>query len=284
MSGVIEVLIFGFLISSLYALVAVGFTMIFGVAGVLNLAHGAFAMVGAYIAVWGLGMGWSFPVAALVALAGMALFTPLVHRVLIRPIQHQPIIVFLATLLFAVVLEQVVILLFGFHSYLLPPLVEGGFSLLGTRITYNRVAASAIALLVILALWLFVTRARMGKAILALSMERKGAALVGIPAEKITLWVWAISGVLAAIAGLFIASFFGLSPLEERLLLVIAFSTVVLGGLGSIPGSLWAAFIIGYAETIAVQFAPEARGLASLVILLIVLTLKPQGLFGRAAS
>jgi len=284
LSGVIEVLIFGFLISSLYALVAVGFTMIFGVAGVLNLAHGAFAMVGAYIAVWGLGMGWSFPVAALVALAGMALFTPLVHRVLIRPIQHQPIIVFLATLLFAVVLEQVVILLFGFHSYLLPPLVEGGFSLLGTRITYNRVAASAIALLVILALWLFVTRARMGKAILALSMERKGAALVGIPAEKITLWVWAISGVLAAIAGLFIASFFGLSPLEERLLLVIAFSTVVLGGLGSIPGSLWAAFIIGYAETIAVQFAPEARGLASLVILLIVLTLKPQGLFGRAAS
>ena len=284
MSGVIEVLIFGFLISSLYALVALGFTMIFGVAGVLNLAHGAFAMVGAYLAVWGLSLGWSLPVAALFALAGMALFAPLVYRVLIRPIQHQPIIVFLATLLFAVVLEQVVILLFGFHSYLLPPLVEGGFSLLGTRITYNRVTASAIALLVILALWLFVTRARMGKAILALSMERKGAALVGIPAEKITLWVWAISGVLAAIAGLFIASFFGLSPLEERLLLVIAFSTVVLGGLGSIPGSLWAAFIIGYAETIAVQFAPEARGLASLVILLIVLTLKPQGLFGRAAS
>jgi branched-chain amino acid transport system permease protein len=284
LSGVIDVLIFGFLISSLYALVALGFTMIFGVAGVLNLAYGAFAMVGAYIAVWALSLGWSLPAAALLGLAGMAIFSPLVYRVLIRPIERKPIIVFLATLLFAVVLEQVVILLFGFNSYLLPPLVEGSFSLLGTRITYNRVAASAIALLVIVALWLFINRTRMGKAILALSMERKGAALVGIPADKIILWVWAISGVLAAIAGLFISSFFGLGPLEERLLLVIAFSTVVLGGLGSIPGSLWAAFIIGYAETIAVQFAPEARGLASLVILLIVLTLKPQGLFGRAAS
>jgi branched-chain amino acid transport system permease protein len=284
LSGVIDVLIFGFLISSLYALVALGFTMIFGVAGVLNLAYGAFAMVGAYIAVWGLSLGWSLPAAALFALAGTALFSPLVYRLLVRPIEHKPIIVFLATLLFAVVLEQVVILLFGFNSYLLPPLVEGSFSLMGTRITYNRVAASAIALLVIVVLWLFINRTRMGKAILALSMERKGAALVGIPAEKIILWVWAISGVLAAIAGLFISSFFGLGPLEERLLLVIAFSTVVLGGLGSIPGSLWAAFIIGYAETIAVQFAPEARGLASLVILLIVLTLKPQGLFGRAAS
>ncbi len=284
MSGVIEILILGFLISSLYALVALGFTMIFGVAGVLNLAHGAFAMVGAYLAVWAMkAWGWSLPVATVFAVMGMALFAPLAYRVLIRPVEHNPIIVFLATLLFAVLLEQAVIFVFGPNSRILPPLVEGSFTLLGTRITYNRLAASVIALAVIVLLWLFVNRARMGKAILALSMERKGAMLVGIPAERIILWVWAISGALAAIAGLFISSFFGISPLEERLLLVIAFSTVVLGGLGSIPGSLWAAFIIGYTETLVQQFAPEARGLASLVILMIVLTVRPQGLLGRAA-
>lgn len=285
MSGIIEVLILGFLISSLYALAALGFTMIFGVAGVLNLAHGAFAMVAAYMAVWAMStVGLSLPAAAVFAILGMAVLAPVLYVLLIRPVEHRPIIVFLTTLLLAVVLEQIMGLVFSFNSRILPPLVQGSMTLFGTRIPYNRLAASAIALLIILGLWLFVTRARVGKAILALSMERKGAALVGIPARHIILWVWAISGMLAAIAGLFISSFFGISPFEERLLLVIAFSTVVLGGLGSIPGSLWAAFIIGYSETIIQQFAPEARGLASLVILMIVLTLRPQGLLGRAAA
>jgi len=280
----IEVLIFGFLISSLYALIAVGFTMIFGVAGVFNLAHGAFAIAGAYLAVWALGMGLGLPVALIVAIGSMAILAPLFYRLLIRPIERSPIVVFLVTLLFAVLLEQVLILLFGAIPRTLPPLVEGSIQMLGSRISLNRLAASAIALIVMAALWLFVNRTKMGKAILALSMNRRGAALMGIPTERIILWVWAISGALAAISGLFIGSFLGLHPFEERLLLVIAFSIVVLGGLGSIPGSLWAAFIIGYAETIAVQFAPEARGLSSLVILMLVLALRPQGLLGRAAA
>lgn len=284
MGGVVEVLILGFLISSLYALIALGFTMIFGVAGVLNLAHGAFAMVGAYLAVWALSWGWSLPAAAAFAVVAMAVLAPLAYLLLIRPIEDRPIIVFLGTLLFAVVLEQIIGLLFSFNSRILPPLVDGILVVGGTRIPYNRLAASALALLIIGALWLFVNRTRMGKAILALSMERRGAALVGIPTNRIILWVWTISGALAAIAGLFVGSFFGISPLEERLLLTIAFSTVVLGGLGSIPGSLWAALIIGFSETIVQQFAPEARGLASLVILMFVLTFRPQGLLGRAAA
>lgn len=280
-----EVLVLGFLISSLYALVAVGFTMIFGVAGVLNLAHGAFVMIGAYLAIWAMdALRLSLPLASLVALIGVSALAPLVYRVLVRPVEDRPVIVFLVTLLLAVLLEQVVILLFTINPRQLPPLVQGGFAVGGLRITYNRIVAGVIALLVIALLWGFVTRTQSGKAILALSMDRKGAALVGIHAKKITLWVWAISGALAAIAGLFSASFLGISPLEERVPLVIAFSTVVLGGLGSIPGSLWAAFIIGYSETIVQQISPEARGLASLVLLMLVLALRPQGLLGRSAT
>jgi branched-chain amino acid transport system permease protein len=281
-----QVLILGFLIGSLYALVAVGFTMIFGVAGVLNLAHGAFVMIGAYLAIWAFAiLKWSLPVAFALAILGVAVLAPLVYRVLIRPIEDRPVTVFLATLLLAVVLEQVVILLFSANPRTdLPPMIPGGFVLWGTNIPYNRLLAGGVALAVIGMLWVFVTRTQMGKAILALSMERKGAALAGIPTERITFWVWVISGALAALAGLFTTSFLGIRPFEERVFLVIAFSTVVLGGLGSIPGSLWAAFIIGYAETIAQVFAPEARGFASLVILLTVLILRPQGLFGRAAA
>ncbi len=284
MGSVIEVLILGFLISSLYALIALGFTMIFGVAGVLNLAHGAFAMVGAYLALGALEWGWSLPAAALFAVVGMAFLAPLVYVLLIRPVEDRPIIVFLGTLLFAVVLEQIVGLFFGFNSRIVPPLVEGILTVGEVRIPVNRLAASAIALSIIGGLWLFVNRTRVGKAILALSMERRGAALVGIPTQRIILGVWAISGALAAIAGLFVGSFFGISPLEERLLLTIAFTIVILGGLGSIPGSLGAALIIGFSETVVQQFAPEARGLASLLLLMLVLTFRPQGLLGRAAA
>ena len=172
-------------------------------------------------------------------------------------------------------------LLFSTSPRILPRLVAGDVYLLGINISYNRIAASLIAVGIIGLLWFTVQRTKIGQAILALSMNRKGAALVGIRAERITLLVWAISGALAAVAGFFSASFLGISPLGDRLPLVIAFSAVVLGGLGSIPGSLWAAFIIGYAETITAQFFPEARGLASMFILIAILTIRPQGLLGR---
>lgn len=282
MSTLTEILISGFLISSLYALVAVGFTMIFGVAGVMNLAHGAFVMVGAYIAIWAATMmGWNIYLSFFLAVIAMTLFAPLVYRLLVRPISNRPVIVFLITLLLAVLLEQTMALLFTTSPRILPRLVAGDIYLLGMNISYNRIVASLIAVGIIGLLWFTVQRTKTGQAILALSMNRKGAALVGIRAERITLLVWAISGALAAVAGLFSASFLGISPLGDRLPLVIAFSAVVLGGLGSIPGSLWAAFIIGYAETITAQFFPEARGLISLFILIAILTIRPQGLLGR---
>lgn len=283
MDVVVEVLIYGFLISTLYALVAVGFSMIFGVARVLNLAHGAFAMLGAYIAVAAMTeLGLGFLPAAVLAVAAVAIFAPVMYMVLIKPLADSPVVVFLATLLVGVILEQVIILLFGLNARILPPIIEGGFAIMeDIRILNNRVLASGVAVVLIGLLWLYISYTKSGKSILAISMEQKGAALVGIPTQRIVLLVWAISGALAAIAGLFSASFLGISPLEDREITVIAFSIVVLGGLGSIPGSLWAAFIIGYVETITVQFAPEARGLASLAILIIVLIIRPQGLLGK---
>jgi branched-chain amino acid transport system permease protein len=279
-----EVLIFGFLISSLYALVSVGFSMIFGAAGVLNLAHGAMAMFAAYIASWAImTFGVGFLPAAVLGVIGVALISPILYLVVIRPLGDKPVVVFLATLLLGVIFEQAMILAFGFNARVLPPIIKGGFTVFGDiRILYNRALAGAVAVILIGLLWLFITRTKYGKAILGISMSAKGAALSGIQTNNIILLVWAISGALAAIAGLFSASFLGVSPLADREFTVIAFSTVVLGGLGSLPGSLLAAFIIGYVETITVQFAPEARGLASLAILIIVLILRPQGLFGRA--
>ncbi|MEM4381728.1 MAG: branched-chain amino acid ABC transporter permease [Candidatus Caldarchaeum sp.] len=282
MSTVIEVLVFGFLISSLYALSAMGFTMIFGVAGVLNLAHGGFVVLGSFIALWAATvMGWNLYLSCALGVLGVALIAPLVYKIFVRPIQHNSILVFLVTLLLAALMEWGLILLFSPNPRVLPPLVQGDLQLGGSRIDYNRLLASALALGAIIALWLFIQHTKTGKAIRALSMERTGAALVGIPIERIQLLVWAVSGGLAALAGLFLASFLGMGPLDGRLPLVISFAIVVLGGLGSIPGSLWAAYIVGYAETIATYFAPEARGLAALLLMVLILILRPQGLLGR---
>jgi len=285
MDAVVEILILGFLISSLYALSAVGFTMIFGVAGVLNLGHGALVLLGGYAAVWASSiLGLNIFVATLVAVFGVALIAPLVYAVFVRPIVDRPVIVFLATLLLAVVAEQAMILTFGLKPRALAPLIPGDFMVWGIKVSWNRLAASLLAFVSILGLWRFINHTRSGKAISALSMERLGAALVGINEYRIQLIVWAVSGALAAIAGVFLTSFLGISPFSGRVPLVISFSTVVLGGLGSVPGSLWAAYIIGYAETITTQFVPEARGLPSLVILLLILIFRPQGLFGREAA
>lgn len=283
MSAVIDILVFGFLISSLYALTAVGFTMIFGVAGVLNLAHGGLVVLGAYLALWAATMlGWNLYLACALGVLGAALASALIYKLLVRPIQHNPILVFLLTLLLAALIEWGLILLFSPNPRVLPPLVGGELRLGGggSRIPYHRLLASALALGVLAALWLFVRRTRQGKAILALAMNRTGAALVGIDTERTQLLVWAVSGGLAGLSGLFLASFLGMGPLDGRLPLVISFAIVVLGGLGSIPGSLWAAYIVGYAETIATQFAPEARGLAALLLMTLILALRPQGLMG----
>ncbi len=285
MDTLIEILVFGFLISSLYALAAVGFTMIFGVAGVLNLAHGAFITIGAYLAIWATTtLDWHILPATLLAIVGGGLFAPLVYYYLIRPVIDRPVTVFLSTLLIGVITEQVLILLFSPNPRTVSALIEGNFAISNVNIPWNRVVASLVALVAIVALWFFVNRTRIGKAITALSMERLGAALVGINELRIQLIVWSISGVLAAIAGVFLTSFLAMSPFGGRVPLVVSFSIVVLGGLGSISGSLWAAYIIGFAETITTQFIPEARGLPSLVLLLLILIFRPQGLFGRSAA
>jgi branched-chain amino acid transport system permease protein len=123
---------------------------------------------------------------------------------------------------------------------------------------------------------------KLGKAILATAQDRTGAALVGIEPEKVYMITWVISGALAGVAGVFFASSLAILPTMWRDPLVIAFAIVILGGLGSILGSLLAAYLVGFLETLTVYLvSPSWRGLPSLILLVLILILKPKGLFGR---
>lgn len=270
------------LISALYALVAVGFTMILGVGNVINLAHAVSITLGAFSAVLVTSAGYS-PVAGLVvAIVVPTVFNLLLYMGLIRFIQDRPITVMLVTFLWVLVVEELFLKVFGNESYNVPQLLRGNVVFLNDAIQLNRLLLFGLSWVLIVTLFWFVTRTQTGRAILATSMSRKGASMVGIDEIRINLYTWLIAGALAGLAGLFLASFqtaaydMGLDPL------ILSFSIVVIGGLGSIKGSVIAAYLIGAAEVATVTFiSPDLSGLTPLILLGTVLLIKPQGMFGR---
>lgn len=270
------------LISALYALVAVGFTMILGVGNVINLAHAVSITLGAFSAVLITSAGYS-PIAGLVvAILVPTVFNLLLYMGLIRFIQDRPITVMLVTFLWVLIVEELFLKVFGNESYNVPQLLRGNVQFMNDAIQLNRLLLFGLSWVLIVALFWFVTRTQTGRAILATSMSRKGASMVGIDEIRINLYTWLIAGALAGLAGLFLASFqtaaydMGLDPL------ILSFSIVVIGGLGSIKGSVIAAYLIGAAEVATVTFiSPDLSGLTPLILLGTVLLIKPQGMFGR---
>jgi branched-chain amino acid transport system permease protein len=286
-----QILIDGFAISSLYALGATGFTLIFGVSGVLNLAHGAI-MVAAAVAAWALsGYLHAGPIAA--SLGGIVIglvLAMLTYYITVRPIQRSPriaeaekeIFILTATLLWGIIISEAVAYLFTNNAKTVLPIVEGVVSVLGVRTPNNEFFTAAICWIAIGVLWLLVNRTKQGKALLAASMNPRGVTLLGIELSSIHLTVWLIYGLLASIAGILLGMFLGVSSYSAGPLTASAFSIVVLGGLGSVSGSLIAAYVVGYLETVtAYMINPAYRTIPSLLLLVIVMYLRPQGLFGR---
>jgi len=270
------------LLGALYSLVAIGFTLIFGVGGVLNLAHGATITIGAYSAYYVTQAGASIWVGAAAALLISALFSFVLYRGMIRRVAEHPIVVLILTLVVAIVVEQVFLVTAGAQPLAIPRLFEGQTQLLGRSVGNNRIAAVLISWIVIGGLFLFVDRTRQGKAILATSMSTKGAAIVGVEADSVHAYTWVIAGLLAGLAGLFLASFLTANPLMGRNPLLLSFAIVVVGGLGSIRGSVVGAYLIALLDQITVSaISTRLSGVAALVVLVIVLLVRPEGLFGR---
>ncbi|PSQ13818.1 hypothetical protein BRC99_03555 [Halobacteriales archaeon QS_7_69_60] len=155
----------------------------------------------------------------------------------------------------------------------------------------NNVFILVTSWLLIGLLFYFVNYTRTGRAIIAVSQSDKGAALVGIDAEKINLVTWTVAGAFAGYAGVLLAGAYGsgswLMSIQPPAPLILSFAIVILGGLGSIKGSIAGAYIIGFVETFAVNFVPggqQLAGVSSLVLLVVFLLVKPEGLFGRGTS
>ncbi|HCY13032.1 MAG TPA: branched-chain amino acid ABC transporter permease [Gammaproteobacteria bacterium] len=279
-----QVIIQGFLLSGLYALIAVGFTMIFSVGRVLNLAYGVYIMLGGYVyyvAVQILSLP-KFPSFLLAGLAGIV-FGVLTYLVLVKRFEKDPIAVEISTLILAVVMQAVIVLIFSTAPRSMWPLIPGRFEVFGVSILKNILFATAVSWVVLGSLMVFIHKTHIGRAIRAVSMDAKGAAVSGIDPQRINLVTWALSGVLGAIAGVFFATYTQLDPGMWVFPLITAVAVVIVGGIGSIIGSLIAAHIIGFMEVATTTWiSADLRGVFTMALIIVVLVVAPKGLLGKA--
>jgi branched-chain amino acid transport system permease protein len=286
-----QILIDGFAISALYALGATGFTLIFGVSGVLNLSHGAI-MVLAAVAAWAAAsmLQMNTYAGALVGVLAALLAAIATYFAVVQPIQNssripgeeKEIFVLTGTLLWGIMIQELIAYFFTNNAKTVLPIVEGVMDIFGVRTPRNEIFTALVCCIVIGLLWLLVNRTRTGKAVLAASMNPRGVTLLGLELNNIYIVVWAIYGILAGIAGVLLGMFLGVSSYSVGPLTASAFSIVVLGGLGSVSGSLIAAFVVGYLETVtAYLLSPAYRTIPALLLLVAVMYVRPQGLLGR---
>jgi branched-chain amino acid transport system permease protein len=286
-----QILIDGFAVGSLYALGAMGFALIFGVSGVLNLSHGAL-MVAAVVAAWAAGNDLHVgPYAGAAIGVVVGLVASLVtYFAVVRPLQNskkiredeKEIFILTATLLWGIMLQELIAYFYTNNAKTVSPIVGGVINIAGVRTPANELFTAIVCWIVIGLLWLLVNRTRAGKAVLAASMNPRGVTLLGIELPQIYIAVWAIYGVLIGVAGVLLGMFLGVSSYSVGPLTASAFSIVVLGGLGSVSGALIAAYVVGYLETItAYLISPAYRTIPALLLLVVVMYVRPRGLLGR---
>jgi branched-chain amino acid transport system permease protein len=279
-SFIVQALITG----GVYALLAVGFALIFGVGRMLNLAHTAFLMLAAYgMFYFTTGLGWPVGYAIVISLVGTTLIGIGSYKAFIDRIREHQVTVLLITIALAMVFQECMLLAFGGHFRSAPTLIEGYSEVLGVRISYQNLLVVVVVLVVLLGIWALLSRTKLGIAIRATAQDAEIANLMGINVSRILLMTMGIAAALAAVAGIVVAPLWTVYPYMWLNPLVMVMAIVVLGGLGSVKGSLVGAFIIGFVETSVVFFLPGGAFLSTafaLLVMVIILVVRPEGLFG----
>jgi branched-chain amino acid transport system permease protein len=275
----------GVFLGAIYALVALGLTLIYGVLHIINFAHGSLLMLAMYAVffLWHL-FGIDPYLAMLIVVPGGFLFGYALQRSVIGKSSHgRDEIVLLVTLGVAIVIENAALFLFtADERNVQVPYDLDGVDLGVTFVVWTEIAALAGSLLITLALWLFMTHTDTGKAIRAVAKERQGARLVGINVEHIFAVSFGIGTACVAAAASLLAPTYAVNPQFGYLFVLIAFTVVVLGGMGSFVGALVGGFIIGITEQLGRLYLGESLGLITIsAIFILILLFRPTGLFGQ---
>jgi len=268
------------------ALVATGFTLILGVMNIVNFAHGEFHMAGAYA-------GWlvilllgptalSFWVAVVLAGVIIAAMGWFIERGVFADTHGgDPFIPLLVSFGLALVLQQAALAVFGTIGKFVAPPIKSSLPFFGFEFPVYRLVVMLISAAIIAALWLFITRTKWGTWIRAIIQDREMAACMGVPVPRVYQIVFAVSAGLAGVSGILVAPIFSVSSSMGLDIIITAFIIVVVGGMGSLAGTLIAALLIGQLEAVASIFMNASQAqVASLIFLMVFLVIRPQGFFG----
>ncbi|MDM8167884.1 branched-chain amino acid ABC transporter permease [Roseovarius sp.] len=273
----------GLVIGTMYALMAIGFTLVFGIMRVVNFAHGEFYMIGSFIAFFTYAQ-WQLPfvVTILAAVLLVGVVGALVEWALIRPLRGDELTGMIATLGISVVIQNTALMYFGASPRPMPDVISGLVRVGPAVFSWSRIFVIIAAALVIGAFWLFMQKSRTGRAMRAVAQDREAALIQGIDVEKIFPLAFGISVALAAVAGAMMAPVFSVSPFVGVTPMLKAFIVVILGGLGSIPGAVLGGLLLGMIESFgATLLGAMVADMLQLALVIAILLVRPSGLMGR---
>ena len=280
-------LISGISLGSVYAIIALGYTMVYGIAKMLNFAHGDLIMVGGYIsllAMSALNLPWWL--AVLLAMLVCTVLGVVIEGLAYKPLRAAPSLAVLITAIgVSYFLQNAALLLWGANPRVYTPVVEGAVKLFGGRLTVSYISLLTVlmCLVIMAALTLFTGKSKMGKAMRACSEDKDAARLMGINVNRSISLTFAIGSALAAVAGVLLcSSYTALMPSTGSMPGIKAFTAAVFGGIGSIPGALLGGLLLGVIETFARAYISTELSTAIVFgVLIIVLLVKPAGLLGK---
>jgi branched-chain amino acid transport system permease protein len=294
----LQQLINGVTLGMIYGLVAIGYTMVYGIIGMINFAHGEIYMIGAFLAiitftVLGLAGITYVPLALLIVLLTAMLFTAVygwtLERVAYRPLRGAPRLAPLISAIGAsIFLQNYVQLAQGARVKPIQPMIPGGYTVLqeggfAVQLSYVQILIWVLTIVLMIGFALLIQRTALGRAQRACEQDRVMASLVGINVDRTISLTFIIGATLAAVAGVMVSLYYGVVDFYIGFLAGIkAFTAAVLGGIGSIPGAMLGGLILGLVEAFwSAYFSVEYKDVAAFTILILVLIFKPSGLLGR---
>ena len=287
----------GLSLGAIYALIAIGYTMVYGIIGMINFAHGDIYMIGAYVGLVTLsavGTQGAFPIWAviglmlIVAVVITGVYGFAVEQVAYKPLRSSPRLVALISAIgMSIFLQNWVALGQGARDMAVPSLLPGAFQFqmgeFEVFVPYTRILIIAVAVVLMVALTLYIKHSRMGRASRACSQDMHMASLLGINTNRVISFTFILGAILAAVGGVLIALAVGkLNPFIGFIAGIKAFTAAVLGGIGSIPGAMLGGVILGVAETLAAAYiSSEYKDIVAFSLLVLILLFRPTGLLGK---
>ena len=284
MNEFLQQILNGLAIGSVYTLVALGLTVVFGILGIAHFAHGSLAMFGGYLTfVFSTSMGLSFFASIAMAMPVGAVMGVLIERLAYRPVRDAPHInAFIIALGLTMMLEGGNLLLFGADQVIIQTPYQQVFDFGGIFVAQLRMVVIVTAVTLVAIVTLLLLKTKTGKSVRAVAQNRHAAVLMGVNVNLVSSVVFAISSALGVAAGALIGALLALAPGVGESFAVKGFAVLILGGLGSLPGAILGGLVLGVSESLAAGFLSSAyKDVISFLIMILVLLVMPQGLMGK---